>query len=246
MPKKPRRSTTKAPQATHAAQRGARSPSEDEELEMLEVLPEIHTSQLPDAIRGELPTQRDLQQIREETFLDRVTGLADVLENVAKAQMRTNQLSANDHSIASLQAAIDGHLSSAIDIVKKFLRIDRVNISNPAVARRLHRSLIVGNWNHDAAFQDRLNSMVQETEQEEARAARTTAQRKRHHHDSAINSSSSKAPHRRFHAELDMFLPGPKHGNQRAVGTPHWQVLAILRLDFRTHSHESPPTARLH
>lgn len=79
---------------------------------MLEVLPEIHTSQLPDAIRGELPTQRDLQQIREETFLDRVTGLADVLENVAKAQMRTNQLSANDHSIASLQAAIDGHLSS--------------------------------------------------------------------------------------------------------------------------------------
>jgi hypothetical protein len=29
----------------------------------------------------------------------------------------------------------------------------------------------------------------------------------------------------------DLFLPGPKHGNQRAVGAPHWRVLA-LRLDF--------------
>ncbi|KAL4534489.1 hypothetical protein Ndes2526A_g05384 [Nannochloris sp. 'desiccata'] len=44
--------------------------------------------------------------------------------------------------------------------------------------------------------------------------------------------------------EPDLFLPGPKHGNQRAVGSPHWQVLAV-RLDFSTHSHESPPIARL-
>lgn len=38
------------------------------------------------------------------------------------------------------------------------------------------------------------------------------------------------------HCELptvpDLFLPGPKHSNKHAVGSPHWKVLA-LRLDFR-------------
>ena len=31
----------------------------------------------------------------------------------------------------------------------------------------------------------------------------------------------------------DLFLPGPKHGNHRPVGNPHWRVFA-LRIDFRS------------